>query len=71
MVAVITLLKWVVGVVVFYLTFWTAPITLARLWHQVRCVNRSYVLAQLRQLIEVDLQALEKKMEAAGAPWTP
>jgi photosystem II stability/assembly factor-like uncharacterized protein len=29
------------------------------------------VLAQLRQLIEVDLQALEKKMEAAGAPWTP
>jgi len=29
------------------------------------------VLGQLRQLIEVDLQALEKKMEAAGAPWTP
>ena len=29
------------------------------------------VLAQLRQLIEVDLQALENKMEAAGAPWTP
>ena len=29
------------------------------------------VLSQLRQLIEVDLQALEKKMEAAGAPWTP
>jgi photosystem II stability/assembly factor-like uncharacterized protein len=29
------------------------------------------VLAQLRQLIEVDLQKLEMKMEAAGAPWTP
>ncbi|HXT63861.1 MAG TPA: hypothetical protein VN696_12565 [Pyrinomonadaceae bacterium] len=29
------------------------------------------VLAQLRQLIEVDLQKLEKQMEAAGAPWTP
>ena len=29
------------------------------------------VLSQLRQLIEVDLQALEKRMEAAGAPWTP
>jgi len=28
-------------------------------------------LAQLRQLIEVDLTRLEKAMEAAGAPWTP
>ena len=28
-------------------------------------------LGQLRQLIEVDLQKLEKQMEAAGAPWTP
>jgi photosystem II stability/assembly factor-like uncharacterized protein len=28
-------------------------------------------LAQLRQLIEVDLRELERKMEAAGAPWTP
>ncbi len=28
-------------------------------------------LAQLRQLIEVDLAKLEKQMEAAGAPWTP
>ena len=28
-------------------------------------------LAQLRQLIEVDLSRLEKEMEAAGAPWTP
>ncbi|MEP6569878.1 MAG: glycosyl hydrolase [Acidobacteriota bacterium] len=28
-------------------------------------------LAQLRQLIEVDLVRLEKQMEAAGAPWTP
>jgi photosystem II stability/assembly factor-like uncharacterized protein len=28
-------------------------------------------LAQLRQLIEVDLARLEKQMEAAGAPWTP
>jgi photosystem II stability/assembly factor-like uncharacterized protein len=29
------------------------------------------VLAQLRQLVEVDLRALEEKLEAAGAPWTP
>ncbi len=28
-------------------------------------------LAQLRQLIEIDLARLEKEMEAAGAPWTP
>jgi len=28
-------------------------------------------LNQLRQLIEADLQRLEKQMEAAGAPWTP
>ncbi len=28
-------------------------------------------LAQLRQLIELDLARLEKQMEAAGAPWTP
>jgi len=28
-------------------------------------------LTQLRQLIEVDLNKLEKQMEAAGAPWTP
>ena len=28
-------------------------------------------LNQLRQLVEVDLQKLEKQMEIAGAPWTP
>lgn len=29
------------------------------------------VLAQLHQLVDVDLKNLEKQMEAAGAPWTP
>jgi len=29
------------------------------------------VLAQLRQLIDVDLLRLEKQLEAGGAPWTP
>ena len=29
------------------------------------------VLAQLRQLIDVDLARLEKQLESAGAPWTP
>ncbi|MCP5103988.1 MAG: glycosyl hydrolase [bacterium] len=31
----------------------------------------SVLLEKLRQLIETDLKKLEKKMEAAGAPWTP
>jgi hypothetical protein len=26
---------------------------------------------ELRQLLEVELPALEEKMEAAGVPWTP
>jgi len=29
------------------------------------------VLADLRKLVEVDLKALEEKLETAGAPWTP
>ncbi|HJX29176.1 MAG TPA: glycosyl hydrolase, partial [Thermoanaerobaculia bacterium] len=29
------------------------------------------VLAELTRLVETDLKALEDKMEAAGAPWTP
>ena len=29
------------------------------------------VLAGLKQVVEVDLQALEAAMEKAGAPWTP
>ena len=29
------------------------------------------VLAELRKLIETDLAAIERRMEAAGAPWTP
>jgi hypothetical protein len=29
------------------------------------------VLADLRKLVDVDLRALEDKMETAGAPWTP
>ena len=29
------------------------------------------VLAEVRKLVETDLQAIEKQMENAGAPWTP
>jgi hypothetical protein len=28
-------------------------------------------LSRLRPLVEVDMNRLEKDMEAAGAPWTP
>ena len=34
-------------------------------------INRFMSESQLRQLLEVDLPALEAQMEAAGVPWTP
>ena len=41
--------------------------------HQYAAASADFetALQQLRQLIEVDLNKLEKQMEAAGAPWTP
>ena len=39
--------------------------------YQAAAVDFEGVLAQLRQLIEVDLNRLEKQLEAGGAPWTP
>jgi len=39
--------------------------------YQAAAQDFESVLAQLRQLIEVDLSRLEKQLEAAGAPWTP
>jgi len=39
--------------------------------YAVAALDFDQTLAQLRQLIEVDLAKLEKQMEAAGAPWTP
>jgi len=30
-----------------------------------------YIDSGLRQLVDVDLPALETRMEAAGVPWTP
>ncbi|MGD8439806.1 MAG: glycosyl hydrolase [Holophagae bacterium] len=40
---------------------------------QLEIAEQEYaaLLPQLRQLLEVDLPALEAKLEAAGAPWTP
>lgn len=31
----------------------------------------AHLLPELRRLVEVDLAALEEKLEDAGAPWTP
>jgi hypothetical protein len=40
---------------------------------QVEIVRAEFgqVLQQVRQLVEVDLKALEMAAEAAGVPWTP
>src|SRR5262249_24964972 len=39
--------------------------------YEIASAEFAPVLEQLRQLIEVDLKALEDKAEIAGAPWTP
>jgi photosystem II stability/assembly factor-like uncharacterized protein len=39
--------------------------------YAVAAADFAPVLERLRQVIEVDLQGLENRMEAAGAPWTP
>jgi hypothetical protein len=40
---------------------------------QLSIAERDFVplLAKLRQAVEVDLAAIERQMNAAGAPWTP
>ena len=50
----------------------SSPPTLSNV-EAYRIAGREFarVLAELRQLIEVDLAELEAKMEEAGAPWTP
>lgn len=39
--------------------------------YQIASEEFTAQLARLRQLIDVDLKALEKALDAAGAPWTP
>ncbi len=54
--------------------FWSntsAPTGTARESYRVASEQFATVHAQLRQLVEVDLAALEKAMDQAGAPWTP
>lgn len=53
---------------------WTttaAPTTTHRREYDIAASQFSGVLESLRALVETDLAALEKKADAAGAPWTP
>ncbi len=49
----------------------TAPTRTQQDAYDIAAAEFAPVLAGLRQLIEVDLKALEDAFESAGAPWTP
>jgi len=50
----------------------TSPITETNKQnYEIAADSFESILEELKQVIEVDLKKLEKKMEAAGAPWTP
>ncbi len=49
----------------------SAPTQTHRRNYDIAASQFEDVLGKLRTLIEVDLDGLEKKAEAAGAPWTP
>jgi hypothetical protein len=49
----------------------TAPTGTQRQSCQIAAEEFAEVLARLQTLVETDLQGLEAKAEAAGAPWTP
>ncbi len=50
----------------------TGPITAtARRGYDIAADGFEKLLAEMRQAIEVDLKALQARLEAAGAPWTP
>ncbi len=54
--------------------FWgttSAPTQTHRRNYEVASEEFGAVADELRQLIEIDLPALEERLEAAGAPWTP
>jgi hypothetical protein len=47
------------------------PTTMHRRAFEIAVEEFAAVEPELRRLLEVDLPALEAKMEAAGVPWTP
>ncbi|MFQ5641040.1 MAG: glycosyl hydrolase, partial [bacterium] len=49
----------------------SAPTQTHRKNYDIAAAEFSEILEELRTLVEVDLVALEQKLEDAGAPWTP
>lgn len=49
----------------------TGPTETHRRQYEIATADFGEVYDDLRQLIELDLPALEERLEAAGAPWTP
>jgi hypothetical protein len=49
----------------------TAPTGTQTQGYQIAAEEFAEVLTRLQTLVETDLQGLEAKAEAAGAPWTP
>ncbi len=47
------------------------PTNTHRQQYEIAAAAFTEVYDDLRQLIETDLPALEARLEAAGAPWTP
>jgi hypothetical protein len=49
----------------------SAPTGTNRQAYEIAADEFAVQLEKLRQLVEVDLRALETSLEGAGAPWTP
>jgi hypothetical protein len=59
------------GVVAAHWATTQAPTTTMKNAYAIAADEFAETLAALRQVVEVDLQALHSEMEKAGAPWTP
>ena len=59
------------GIVDAHWTTTQAPTGTQRRAYDLAASDFAPVLADLSRLIETDLPALERKADAAGAPWTP
>jgi len=59
------------GVVAAHWATTQAPTTTMKNAYAIAADEFTEVLADLKQVVEVDLEALQNAMEKAGAPWTP
>jgi hypothetical protein len=59
------------GVVAAHWATTQAPTTTMKNAYAIAADEFADVLAGLKQVVEVDLEALQNAMERAGAPWTP